>query len=118
MLVVLYFYDHIDWSDEKIEESRGKIFKYLKERNIEYGEIPLDFDSIIIDIEKGDFLEFCSFLTEKLGVSPNCIHVPYQILCVNGAGDFEVIDKPPDGMIIDDFVKYLWHKQAKFPRIE
>lgn len=118
MRVILDFWDHVEWSDEEIEQNKIKVIKYLKEHKIEHSEDPIDFDSIQIEIRKADFLEFCSFLTEKLGAPLNCIHVPYQVLCVNGDGNFEVIDTPPDGMNIDDFVNYLWRKRVKFPKIE
>jgi hypothetical protein len=114
----LEFWDHVDWSDEKIEQNLKKVFDYLKKHKIEYGEDPLDSHSILIEMSKAEFLEFCSFITEKLRAPPNCIHVPYQVLCVNGDGNFEVIYSPPEEMNIDDFVYYIWRKHVKFPKID
>lgn len=118
MRVILDFWDHVDWSDEEIEQNLEKVVGYLERHRIEYAESSLDVYRLLIEISKADFLEFCSFLAEELRAPLNCVHVPYQILCVNGEGDFEVIDSTPGGMNIDDFVYYMWRKRVVFPKIQ
>lgn len=115
---MLDFFDHVDWSGKKIDKNMKKVIEYFKKNNILYGEDPFDFRGILIEMTKAEFLEFATFLKEELGASLNCLHIPYQTFCVNGEGNFEVIDELPAGMTIDDFVYYMWQKRVEFPKID
>lgn len=130
MWIILKLQDHVNWSDKRIIRSQKKVVEYCKEHKLNYIVDPsldcyegppclyepLDMFEILVDmLEKSDFLEFCSFVTEKLGAPPDVIHIPYQILCVNGNGNFEVKIGLPK---VDEFVQDIWGKRIQFPKIE
>lgn len=73
------------------------------------------FELLVDPHMKADFLEFSHSVTKELGASPDVVHVPYQILCVNGKGKFEVQIELHE---IDDFVESIWSKHIRLLRID
>lgn len=112
MRVTLTLFDHTDWSEEKIEASNKKISSYLDKHKIEFGQDPSEIDTFLIEMSKQELMEFCTFLTENLKLPLNCMHIPYQTLCVNGNGDFEAIS---DEEAVE-FIRFMWHKKIELFR--
>jgi hypothetical protein len=107
---MLHFFDHVNWSEDTIEKNVERVKEFLNDHKFEYVIDPEGFDSLIIEIERKDFLEFASFLAEKLRAPLNCIHIVYQTLCVNGEGAFEtMVDEEAKG-----FIEFAWNKKVNF----
>lgn len=110
MRIMLDFFDHVDWSEDTIEKNIERVKKFLDDHSFEYVVDPESIDSLIIRVERKYFLEFASFLTEKLRAPLNCIHIVYQTLCVSGNGAFEtIVDEEAK-----DFIEFAWNKKIDF----
>ncbi len=117
MRIIFELWGHVDWSIQKIEKNYKKIIEYLNGHKIPYIEDDLD-NNIIIEFSKEEFFEFCSFISDGKIAPLECIHIPYEILCVNGKGAFEVIKHIPEGIEdINQFVHSMWQKQVRYPSL-
>ena len=106
---MLQFFDHVNWSEDKIEKNVERSKEFLNNHEYEYVLDPEGFDSFIIEVQRKNYLEFASFLAEKLGASLNCIHIVHQTLCVNGMGALEsMIDQEAI-----DFIEFAWNKKVE-----
>ena len=127
------FSSHVSQSCERIASMQKTLLKYLKENGFRYMVDPkmeCTEDSLFEDTEsfydfiinvgtKADFLQLCAFITEELRAPLRSIHIPYQLLEVNGEGQLEIHHiLQVRGLSIDDFVKDIWGKKADFPKID
>ena len=116
--LLLRFEDHTGWSLEETELNIQKLTGFLDKNKIPYNDEIGEYGSFQIEITRPDLLGFLSFLTEQLHAPAGCLHFPYQTLCVNGEGKFELIEYFPDGMTIENFAKDVWNKRVVFPKVE
>lgn len=117
MRIILRFDGHTNWSLEETELNIQRLTGYLERNKVPYNREIGEYGSFQIEITRLDLLGFFSFLKEQLHAPASCLHFPYQTLCVNGEGKFELIEYFPDGMTIDDFAKDVWNKKITFPKV-
>jgi len=113
----LRFEGHTDWSLPETDLNIQKLTGFLDRNKIPYGKELGEYGSFQIEINPPDMPGFFSFLSETLKAPVDCIHFPYPILCVNGKGEFELIEYFPNGMTIEEFAKTAWHKNSVFPKV-
>src|SRR3990172_1262833 len=116
--LILRFEGHTDWSQEETELKIQKLTGFLDRNRITYNKEIGEYGSFQIEITRPDFVGFLSFIKEQLHAPASCLHFPYQTLCVNGEGKFELIYYFPNGMDIDRFAQSIWNRKFMFPKVE
>ena len=96
-----------------MQKLTGFLNKNKIARNREIGE----YATFKLEVTAVDLPEFLSFLAEELHAPRRCLFFPYQPLCVNGDGEFDLIEYLPEGVTIDDFAIELWKKKTRFQRV-
>ena len=117
MRLILRFEGHTNWSLVETDTNIQKLTGYLDKNKIAYNREIGEYGSFQIEITRPDLTGFLSFLTEQLHAPAGCLHFPYQTLCANGEGKFELIEYFPDGMTIEEFAETVWNKKVIFPKV-
>lgn len=107
--------------NKKISQRKEKLDKFLLANDYEFYNIPssdnLGYDSFLIsDVDNKQFEKIFSFITNGLKASPKCIHLPYEILSIDGEGNIETI-RESDTSEINRFVQTKYNRQLEFPTI-
>jgi hypothetical protein len=114
--LLLRFEGHTSWSLPQTDQNIQKLVAYLNTNRVTYSREIGEYGSFQIEITRPDLLPFLSFLKEQLNASDGCLHFPYQTLCVNGEGKFELIEYFPDDMDIDKFTQNVWNRFVSFQK--
>ena len=71
-------------------------------------------------ITRPDMVKLGDFLNENLHASHACLHFPYQVLCVDGEGNFQLIDYSPYGRDINNFAQSIRKTRSRvsLPKID
>ena len=118
--LLLRFEGHTDWSLEETELNIQKLIAFLDKNRITYARDIGEYGSFQIEITRADLVYLNSFLDEHLHAPPICFHFPYQVLCVNGEGKFELIEYFPDGRDANNFARSIRKTKSRvsLPKIE
>ena len=116
--LLLRFEGHTSWSLPQTDQNIQKLVSYLNTNRVTYSREIGEYGSFQIEITRPDLLPFLSFLKEQLKAPDGCLHFPYQTLCVNGEGKFELIEYFPDGMDVDKFAQSVWNRNVSFPKVD
>ena len=116
--LILRFEGHTNWSLPETDGNIQKLTGYLDRNKIVYSREIGEYGSFQIEITRSDLIDFLPFLTEQLRAPAGCLHFPYQTLCVNGEGNFELIEYFPEGKDVDKFAQSIWNRKVAFPKVD
>src|SRR3989304_5055051 len=118
--LILRFEGHTDWSQEETELKILKLTGFLDRNKIPYARDIGEYGSFLIEITRPDMVKLGAFLNENLHASHACLHFPYQVLSVNGEGNFELIDYSPYGRDINNFAQSIRKTRSRvsLPKID
>ena len=117
MRLMLRFENRASWSLAETEVNLQKLVGFMNQKKIAYNREIGEYAACNLEVTALDLPALLSFLAEELHAPRRCLLFPYQTLCVNGDGEFELIEHLPEGVTIDDIAQELWKKKTGLPRV-